>query len=374
MDLSLSDEQEQLRTVVRDAMASLANNELLVAQQDKDTGYVARAWDQLCRAGLLALSIPENYGGAGASLSDAAVAMEQFGRGPLPQLYLVHATLIPFLFLGTADEAQKQYWLPQVAEGRVRITAALTEQNYGWTRQDIETELRTTSGGLRLSGQKVFVPDAAGATHALVSARISGTDRTTLVIVDLSQAGVGVEPIEGFVSWQSKLTFDGVSISAENVLGSRDQDAWPGIEAAVNQTIPLLCAFQVGSCQSVFDMSLEHSRTRIQFGQPIGRFQRVQDHVIELINNLDAARWSTYETIWKRENAPAQSQVALHLTKSIVSESHWEACNWAHEVHAGLGTDLQYGLAKHTHMSRNLYHFLGEPHWHRERMAAALGW
>ena len=71
---------------------------------------------------------------------------------------------------------------------------------------------------------------------------------------------------------------------------------WLALEQAPWLTsIPLLCAFQVGGSQQVYEMSVDYSRTRIQFGTPIGRFQRVQDHIINLVNELDAARWTTYE-------------------------------------------------------------------------------
>jgi alkylation response protein AidB-like acyl-CoA dehydrogenase len=375
MDLSLSPEQQELRDVVRRALGTSARDDIVNSmQQEADTGFFANPWEQMSRAGWTGLSIAEEWGGADAAMSDIGVVVEEYGRRALPQIFLVATTLSPLLVAETANAAQKERWLTGMASGAERLTVALSESAHGWSPQDIRTTLTEKDGGLVLAGRKAFVPDAAGATGVLTAARLGDSDAIALILVDLGAPGVSHRLIDGFVSWQSLVTFEDVAISPDQVLGSADADAWPGIERAIQQAIPLLCSYQVGSCQSVFDMSLKYSRTRTAFGQPIGRFQRVQDHLIELVNWLDAARWSTYETIWKFETREPDLAASVHMTKSIVSEAHWEACNYAHEVHAGIGVDMQYDLAKHTYLARNLYHFLGDPQWHRAQMTRALNW
>ena len=157
------------------------------------------------------------------------------------------------------------------------------------------------------------------------------------------------------------------------MLGGRENQGWAALTRAMERALPVLCAYQVGSCQAVFEMSVEYSRTRIQFGVPIGRFQRVQDHIVRLVNHLDAARWTTYEALWKLDGGtPAADSV--HLAKAVTAESHMEACNAAHEVHAGIGSSHEYGLTPHTQLSRTLFNYLGDPKWHKRRMADALAW
>jgi alkylation response protein AidB-like acyl-CoA dehydrogenase len=145
------------------------------------------------------------------------------------------------------------------------------------------------------------------------------------------------------------------------------------LETAALQAIPILCAYKVGSCQAVYELCVEYSRTRVQFGQPIGRFQRVQDHIIDLVNNLDAARWTTYEALWKLDSGQAAA-ASVHLAKAVTSEAYMRVCHRAHEVHAGVGVISEYGLTLHTQRSRALYHLLGDAKMHRRRMADALGW
>jgi alkylation response protein AidB-like acyl-CoA dehydrogenase len=122
----------------------------------------------------------------------------------------------------------------------------------------------------------------------------------------------------------------------------------------------------------VFDLSVTYSRERSQFGQTIGRFQRVQDHIIHIVNYLDAARWTTYEALWKLDSG-IDAASSVHMAKSVASESYMRACDFGHEVHAGIGVMREYGLTLHTKMSRSLYHCLGSPKDHRRRLEHALG-
>ena len=94
---------------------------------------------------------------------------------------------------------------------------------------------------------------------------------------------------------------------------------------------------------------------------------------MRLVNHLDGARWTTWEALWKLDTGrPAAASV--HMAKAVASEAYLEACNAAHEVHAGMGVLVEYGLAAHTQMSRTLFNYLGDPRWHTRRMADALEW
>src|SRR3954469_11038728 len=121
------------------------------------------------------------------------------------------------------------------------------------------------------------------------------------------------------------------------------------IERAMLAAVPVLCAYKVGGCRAVFDMSLNYARERKQFGKVIGSFQRVQDNVIHLVNYLDAARWTTYEALWKVDNG-MDAAASVHVAKSVASESYLRACDFGHEVHAGIGVMREYGLTLHTKM------------------------
>src|SRR5262249_56738078 len=230
------------------------------------------------------------------------------------------------------------------------------------------------NGSYLLNGAKLFVSDATSATDLIVAIRTGeALGDVSLLRVDASARGVTARRLPGFLSWQCEVLFDNVEVPARDLLGAREHGGWAALSRALERAVPLLCSYIVGGCQAVFEKSVAHSRNRVQFGVPIGRFQRVQDHIIRLVNHLDGARWATWEALWKLDTGrPAAASV--HLAKAAASEAYLEACNAAHEVHAGMGVLVEYGLAAHTQMSRTLFHYLGDPKWHKRRMADALEW
>lgn len=374
MDLSLSEPQRMLQESVRSFMNRSAPKGTIVALQRSETGYQPQMWSTIADLGWLGLLIPEDYGGGGASLTDAAILYEELGRGPLPGPFFSSGVMSALTVLEAGTDDQRRRILPEIANGHQIFTVAITEPARSWGSQGVALAPERRGDRYRLNGAKLFVSDAVAATHLIVAVRSgSGPADLTLLAVDKQVSGVSVRNLPGFMGWQAEVKFDNVEVSATALLGGRENQGWAALERAMERALPVLCAYQVGSCQAVFDMSVEYSQTREQFGVPIGRFQRVQDHIIRLVNHLDAARWTTYEALWKLDSGhPATASV--HMAKAVTAEAHMEACNAAHEVHAGIGSSHEYGLTPHTQLSRTLFNYLGDPKWHKRRMAAALAW
>ena len=133
-----------------------------------------------------------------------------------------------------------------------------------------------------------------------------------------------------------------------------------------------MCAYMAGGTQKVFDMAREYSQTRIAFGVPIGTFQRVQDHVINILNEADAAKWSAFEALAQLDQGEPGASVSVSMAKAVVSVGFPKACDATHHVHAGIGTDLEFGLTQYTKRARTLQHYLGDAIYHKSRMARLL--
>ena len=374
MDLSLTESQEMLRHAARTFMEREAPRHAIVALQKAESSLVPDLWRKAASAGWLGIVVPPDYGGSGSTLGDAAVLHEELGRGPLPGPFFSSGILGALTVMEAGTAAQKQGLLPGVASGERVLTVAITEPNASWGPQGVTLAPQRLNGRYRLNGAKLFVADASSATDLLVAVRTGdGPGDLGLLLVDARTPGVSARRLAGFVSWQGEVTFENVEVPVANLLGGRTDGGWAALQKAFDKALPVLCSYMVGGCQQVFEMSVHHSRVRVQFGVPIGRFQRVQDHVVRLVNHLDSARWTTAEALWKLDTGrPATS--AVHLAKAVASEAYLEACNAAHEVHAGQGSLVEYGLAAHTQMSRTLFHYLGDPRWHKRRMAEALAW
>jgi alkylation response protein AidB-like acyl-CoA dehydrogenase len=187
-------------------------------------------------------------------------------------------------------------------------------------------------------------------------------------VVAVDAPGVSHRRLGGFLAWSHEVTLTDASSSSARVIGGGGVSSF---DDALSTAYVLIAAYQIGGCQATLERSIEYSSTRTQFAQPIGRFQRVQDHIVELLNALDAARWTNYEAIWHLDTSRPAS-VSAHLAQAIASESYLTCTDFAHKVHGGIGVDPQYGLTLYTQMARSLYEFLGHPRWHRRRMFDAL--
>jgi len=373
MDLSLTESQEMLRTTARSFMEREAPVDVIVGLQKGESSLEPDLWAKAARLGWLGIVLPAEYGGSGDSLSDAAVLYEELGRGPLPGPFFSSGVLGALTVLEAGSEEQRRRILPAAASGERVLTVAITEPNTSWGPGGVTLAPQGSNGSYVLNGTKLFVSDATSAIDLIVAVRTGdGPTDVSLLHVDARARGASRRRLPGFLSWQCEVSFDNVQVPAGALLGER-QRGWAALSRALERAIPLLCAYIVGGCQAVYDKSVVYTQTRVQFGVPIGRFQRVQDHVVKLVNHLDSARWATWEALWKLDSGrPATASV--HMAKAIASEAYLEVCNAAHEVHAGMGVLIEYGLPAHTQMSRTLFHFLGDPRWHKRRMADALEW
>lgn len=376
MDLALTPEQEMLRTAVRRFVQQEYTKEILLRISSyKDTAGempLGKPWDQLADTGWLGILIPEEYGGEGGTFTDAGVLFEELGRGPVPGPHLSSSVLAAMTILEGGTLQQKSDWLPRIATGQMRVVPAITEADYGWYEEDVRLVTALDDGKYRFNGAKSYVYDGQSATHFLLAVRSTDGNDVGLILVAADAPGVETRGLHGFAWNLSEVILSDVIGEEADLLGGSFRGGWVALERGIAKAAPVLCAFQVGGCQAVYELSVEYSRTRIQFGTPIGRFQRVQDHVINLVNVLDAARWTVYEALWKLDIG-REAADSIHLAKVVASEGYYEACNFAHEVHAGVGSMTEYGLTLYTTASRTLYHYLGDPKFHRRRLAKTLG-
>lgn len=369
MDLSLTETQQLLKSGVEDFIARESQREAIIDVVQTETGYSQDAWKTAADIGWLGMAIPEKYGGSGSSVTDLAVVYEALGYGPVPGPFFSSGVFSAYTLLALGDEPQRSEYLPRIASGDAVFAMAITEPDWAWGVAGIQMTVERRGNSYGLNGTKLFVYDAITADYLITAVR-TGDNPTDIgfLIVDTKDPGVSIRRIEGFLTTECEVTFDNVDVPGDALLGG-SAHALSGFETALRYSTPVLCAYKVGGAQAVYDMSVEYSRERVQFGQPVGRFQHVQNHIVQLVNHLDSARWSTYEALWKIDARKPDADISVHLAKVVTSEGFVEATNYAHEVHAGVGVMREYGLSLYTQLSRSLYHSLGDPKYHRRRLA-----
>lgn len=376
MDLALTEAQELLRNAAADFIKNEAPKTAVRQIDENPTGFSPEMWRKMADLGWTGMLIPTEYGGGGRNLMDTAVLYEEMGRAALPSPHHSSAVACALIIIQGGSQEQKQRLLPPLASGQKIMALAFTEPEYGWGPGSVKMTASKSDGGFALTGTKLFVPDAQVADQLLVVARTSGGSNPdsglTLFVVDRNAAGISTKTLSGFTGEKlNEITFNDVKVDASNVIGNADA-GWSILEPALDKATVILCAYMSGASAQVLDISVEYSNNRVAFGTPIGRFQRVQDHLIDIVNGVDAARYTTYEAIWKLdENKPGATE-SVSVAKAVASESFYNLCDSAHHVHGGIGIDKDYGLYMYTKKSRSLYHYLGDPVYHKRRLAKLL--
>jgi len=373
-DLALTSAQQLLQRSAREFVERECPLAEVRRISEEEGGFSRELWEKMAGLGWLGVVIPTEHGGAGGSLTDAAALYEELGRGLLPGPYHSSAVLGATLLQGGTVE-QKERLLPGIARGERIVSLALTEPDYGWGPEHVQMTARASGGGYVLAGTKRFVPDAGAADTLIVAARTNAGEAeegVTLFLVERDAPGVSLRPMRGFAGEPLfEVAFEGAEVARENVVGEVD-GGWGALEPSLDIATALLCAYMAGATRRVYEMTLDYARRRVQFGQAIARFQRVQDHLVDMLNHADAARWTAYEAVWKLETARPDAREAVSVAKAVASEGFYQSCESAHHLHAGVGSDKAYGLYLYTQRSRALYHSLGDPAHHRRRIAGLL--
>jgi alkylation response protein AidB-like acyl-CoA dehydrogenase len=365
MDLRLNEDQSMMKKVAANFLKSEAPSYVITEWFQKKIAFIPELYQKTAEVGWLGMTLPEEYGGGAASCTDCAAVFEELGRGPLPGPYFSSGVLAAEIILAGGSPAQKKLLLPEICNGRSIVIPALSDDPIQWGPRSAQTRLTKTVSGFVLNGTKRFVYDGTAATSFICAARTE-TGGVVLALVDRNAAGVSVKPAAGFMIGAAEVHFDNVAITADNFVGD-----WGVVESALLKALPILCAYKVGACQEIFEMTNEYTRTRVVFGQPIGRFQRVQDHCVDISIHLDGARWITYETLWKIDSG-IEAAANVHQAKAVASEAYYQSCNFSHMVFAGPGTDYKHPLMAHSVLAHTLYQYLGTPLYHKRAMVDAL--
>ena len=379
MDFAFTETQQMLKKSARDFLKRECPWTLVKELDESESGFSKELWRKVSGMGWLGMTYPERYGGEGSSLTDMSCVYEEMGQVLLPGPYLSSAMLCGSIILEAGTEDQKQQLLPAIGQGDKILALAFTEPDYGWGPESVHLAATKKEGDYILSGVKRFVHDAQISDQIICVARTrksrNPANGITLFLVDAKSAGLSSRVIPAFSGEKlNELTFDAVKVPAASIIGEKDK-GWAALAKPLNKAAVVLCSYMVGGSQHMLDMTAEYARTRVQFGRPIGAFQWVQSYIIGQANHLEKARWFTYEALWKMDvNKPQPEQdEAVSLAKAAASEAFHECGHLSHEVHAGLGVDKKYPLYLYSKKSKTLYSYLGDPQFHRKRVAKLLG-
>ncbi len=327
MEFALSDNQLSIRESVGRALDKHCSVELLHRFAASGEPAAAEIWRILVELGIPALLIPEEYGGMGLSLLDAAVVAEELGRRAVPAPFIAAAVMGPLAVTAAGTPEQCRRLLPQVAKGLIRLGVAVSERAAGARER---AGVTATHG--RLSGKTLFaldsnadlfvVGDETGRLH-LVAADATGLTRRILSTVDVTRC-------------VAELVFD--NVAAESLQTAEDDSVTVRI---IDAGRVMLAADMLGAGQMMLDMAVAYAKERRQFGRVIGSFQAVKHLCAEMAAELEPARALVWYSAYAFDHRPAEAALMAAHAKAHVSEVGRFVARTAIEVHGGIGfTDL----------------------------------
>jgi len=339
VDFQLTGEQRDLQLLVRE----IAQKELLplAARWDRTHEF---PWDSmriLARAGVLGLTIPEELGGLGKSWFEAVLAIEEIARAcyqtamaALGELGVQTQAIVHY---GSA--AQKERYLPAVAQGELVCAICMTEPEAGSDVGAIQTRAESVDGGYVLNGSKVLISRADVAGVFLTFVRfgdVPGSRGVGAVLIDRSASGLDIGPGEETLGGELlfPVYFRDVHVSHEAVLVK--ERGFARLMSAFNGQRCLNAAISLGQAQGAFDLALRYVQDRRQFGARLADFQGIQWMLADMATDLDAARLLIYRAA-SNAGAGLPDQVEAAKAKMFANETAIRVSNQAMQLFGGHG-------------------------------------
>ena len=357
--------QEELRGRVRALFEEISPSSEVRRLMETEAGFETAAWSRMAsELGLQGIHLPASVGGGGMGWVELGVVLEEAGRVLLGAPYLSTAVAASVLLASAADAVVTDV-LAGIAAGTTTATLAMAERSGRWDESGVETRATRSPGGeWRLEGTKCFVVDGGVAGVFVVAARSDGDNAVGLYLVDGRAAGVSRSALATVdqTRKQAEVTF--ASTPARPLAGTLP---WALELAAVG-----LAAEQVGGAQRCLEMAVDHARTRVQFGRPIGSFQAVKHLCAEMLLDLESARSAAFYAASAAARALGDLPEAAAVAKSCCSEAYVRIATDGLHVHGGLGFTWDHDAHLYFKRARSSAQLFGDPAHHRELLARHL--
>lgn len=355
MNFDLTEEQEMIRQTVQE----FAQKELIpIADEAEEKGEFPReVIKKAADLGFLGATIPPEYGGSGVDSISAAILIEELSRAwtSIGTIIHVHNSVCcwPINHFGT--EEQKKKYLPKLAKGEIIGAFTLTEPEAGSDASNVKTTAVLDGDEWVINGSKQWITNGLVAGVFLVFAVTDGSTSDpkrkpiSVLIVDRNTPGLKIGKPERKMGIHcsetaKSLTFEDCRIPKENVLGKVGEGYKVGM-ITLDQARIGIAAQGVGVAQAAFDEALKYSQQRVQFGQPIARFQAIQWMLAEMATEIEAARLLTYKAAYLKDKGERISMEAA-MAKLAGGEIAMKAANMALQIHGGFGYVKDYPIER----------------------------
>ncbi|HEY9233614.1 MULTISPECIES: acyl-CoA dehydrogenase family protein [Phenylobacterium] len=341
MDFSFTEEQSLLRDTVASYLADHYSFDQRRAALKAEPGWRPEVWKAFAEElGILGAPFAEELGGLGGGATENMVIMEELGKALVVEPYL-GTVVIGGGFLKHSGHAGAADLIGGVIGGQTIFAFAYAEPQARYTWQDLKTTAKKDGAGYVINGHKAVVIGAPYATHLIVTARTGGGQReaegVSVFIVPKDAKGVSTRDyptVDGFRA--SEVSFENVSVGPEALVGVEGA-ALPLVERVIDEATVALCAEACGVFRKLHEGTLEYTKQRKQFGQPISQFQVLQHRMVDMFIQLEQSISMTYMADIKlgdeaRERAKGASAAKVQIGKAakFIGQN-------AIQLHGGMG-------------------------------------
>jgi len=357
MDFKLGDEQEAIREAIAGICSRFGDDYWL--KRDKEGGFPEDFYAAFAADGWLGICIPEEYGGSGLGITEAAIMMRAIaesgaGMSGASCLHINIFGLNPVLVHGT--EEQKQRMLPPMVKGKEKACFAVTEPNTGLNTTQLKTRAVRKGDRYVVDGQKVWISTAQVADKILLLARTTPLEEVqkpthglSLFYTDFDRSRIKVHEIEKMgrkVVDSNELFIEGFEIPVEDRIGEEGR-GFEYILHGMNPERVLIASEAIGLGNLALSRATAYAKERIVFNRPIGQNQAIQHPLAKNWMELEAAWLMVLRAAWEYDNG-LPCGASANAAKYLAGEAGFDACQQAVMTHGG------FGYAKEFHVERYL--------------------
>lgn len=374
MDFSLTEEQSMLEDSVTRFVANDYDFETRQRIAQSELGYSREIWQVFADLGWIALPFSEEDGGLGGGAVELMLMMQQFGRGLVVEPFLPTVVLAGGVLRRAASSAQKERWLTPLIAGELQAALAFTEPQGRFDIANVATTATADDGGFLLRGTKSFVLNGAHADLLIVPARTSG-DRCddagiTLFAVPGDAPGIArrVYPVvDG--NRAAEITFENVQVIRDQILGDVG-DGYEVLQATIDAATLAVCAEAVGIQRAMHEKTVDYSKSRIQFGVPIGSFQALQHRMVDSLMACEQNQSLLYRAAMLAEGDRVVAAAAISGLKHQIGTTGRRVAQDAVQIHGGMGVTWELDIAHYFKRFSAIEIMFGNADWHLDRYVA----
>jgi alkylation response protein AidB-like acyl-CoA dehydrogenase len=301
--------------------------------------------------------VSEEYGGSEVGYLNYIITVEEIARIDGSQAATIAAAnslgIAPIYYFG--NEEQKRKWLPDLCQGKIMASFGLTEPDAGSDAGSSQTTAVLDGNEWVINGSKIFITNSATDMSAvcvvqcLTGEKGSGKPEISCILVENGTPGFTAEAMHNKMCWRASntglLTFSDCRVPKENLLGGRGEGFHQMLSTLDGGRLSI-GAMGLGGAQGAFDIALDYSKKRIQFGRPIGSFQVNAFKLADMATEIEMARLLLYKACWMMDNNKLTPQAGA-MAKLVCSETYYRAANHSVQLHGGYGLMKEYAAERH---------------------------